>query len=134
MSGKCILTDEQQKEIVTRYKNGEKKADLAREYHVCFGTVVNTITRLTPGESFRNRQGRGEALTTAQKEWAYEQYCNGYTQAEIAEALFCDISVISHAIAGRPRIKKPLHYDFKKEGVKHGRNNTQQTDTECPHS
>lgn len=117
MSKRCILTDEQQKEIVARYKNGEKKADLAREYHVCFSTVVNTITRLTPGESFRNRQGRGESLTEPQKAWAYEQYCNGYSQSEIAVALYCDLSTIHRAIAGRPRIKKPLYYDFEKEGA-----------------
>lgn len=115
MSNRRRLTYEQKKEIVRRYKAGEKRAALAIEYGVCRSTIEKTITALTPGESFLDRRGNGEALTAAQKEWAYEQYCNGYTQFEIAEALFVSHCVVQKAIAGKPRIKKPLYYDFGKE-------------------
>lgn len=117
MSRKRVLTDEQKKEIVSRYKSGERRADLACAFNVSYGTVNNVISKLTPGESFHSRQGSSETLTEAQKEWAYKQYCKGYTQAEIAVALYCSPITINHAIAGRPRIKKPLHYDFEKEGA-----------------
>jgi predicted transcriptional regulator len=117
MSNKRKVSDEQRQEIVARYKNGERRKDLAREYNVSLQLICNIIAMLTHGESFRDRQGPGEALTKKQKEWAYEQYCNGYTQSEIADALFCDTVTVWRAINRRPRIKKPLHYDSEKEGA-----------------
>lgn len=56
-----------------------------------------------------------KALTRKQEEWAYEQWCNGYTRQEIANALFVSTKVISRAFRGRPRIKKILEYDFSEE-------------------
>ena len=112
-----FLSVEQKKEMVARYKSGEKRAALALEYNVTLNTVSRAIAEFAAGESFRSRQGRNGFLTDQQKAWAYEQYCNGYTMNEIAEALFVSYHTVYNAIAGRPCIKKPLHYDFEKEGA-----------------
>lgn len=112
-----FLSVEQKKEMVARYKNGEKRAALALEYNVTLNTVARAIAEFAAGESFRSRQGCNSTLSDHQKAWAYEQYCNGYTIGEIAEALFVSYQTTYNAIAGRPRIKKPLHYDFEKEGA-----------------
>ena len=112
-----FLSVEQKKEMVARYKNGEKRDALALEYNVTLNTVARAIAEYATGESFRSRQGNKCTLSDRQKAWAYEQYCNGYTLNEIAEALFVSYCTIYNAIAGRPRIKKPLHYDFEKEGA-----------------
>ena len=53
-------------------------------------------------------------LSWNEKEWAYEQWCNGRTQTEIAEALHCSVKTITRALHGRPKIKPVLHY--RKEG------------------
>lgn len=111
------LSVEQKKEMVARYKNGERRDALALEYNVTINTVDNAIAKYAAGESFRSRRGSHGFLSEHQKAWAYEQYCNGYTLNEIAEALYVSYCTIHHAIAGRPRIKKPLHYDFEKEGA-----------------
>ena len=112
-----FLSVEQKKEMVARYKNGEKRAALALEYNVSLNTVVLAIKKYAAGENFHSRHGSNGILSDQQKAWAYEQYCNGYTMNEIAEALFVSYHTVYNAIAGRPRIKKPLHYDFEKEGA-----------------
>ena len=112
-----FLSVEQKKEMVARYKNGEKRAALALKYNVTLNTVDKTIAKYAAGESFSYRRGNKCALSDHQKAWAYEQYCNGYTMNEIAEALFVSYGTVFNAIAGRPRIKKPLYYDFEKEGA-----------------
>lgn len=54
-------------------------------------------------------------LSWNEKEWAYEQWCNGRTQTEIAEALHCSVKTITRALHGRPKIKPVLHY--RKEDI-----------------
>ena len=50
-------------------------------------------------------------LSWKEKEWAYDQWCNGRTQKEIAEALHCSVKTITRAIHGRPKIKPVLQYE-----------------------
>ena len=54
-------------------------------------------------------------LSWNEKEWAYEQWCNGRIQTEIAEALHCSVKTITRALHGRPKIKPVLHY--RKEDI-----------------
>jgi len=54
-------------------------------------------------------------LTDKQVEWAYEKWCAGYTQEEIAEALYVCCSTVHYALKGRPRVRPPLVYDFTEE-------------------
>ena len=49
-------------------------------------------------------------LTFKEKEWAYDQWCNGRTQTEIAEALHCSVKTITRTLHGRPRIRPILKY------------------------
>lgn len=52
------------------------------------------------------------ALTPAQVEWAYEKWCLGYTQTQIAEALEVSSRTVFREIKklGRPRIRPKLIY------------------------
>ena len=58
-----------------------------------------------------SRFSKGEGiLTWKEKEWAYEKWCIGYTQLQIAQALHvCDKTVI-RALKDRPRIRPILEY------------------------
>ena len=49
-------------------------------------------------------------LDWKQKEWAYDQWCNGKTQEQIADALNVSIKTVSRALHGRPKIKPVLMY------------------------
>ena len=49
-------------------------------------------------------------LDWRQKEWAYDQWCNGKTQEQIADALNVSIKTVSRALHGRPKIKPVLMY------------------------
>lgn len=52
-------------------------------------------------------------LSEKQIKWAAEKHCEGYTLAEIAEALFVSFGTIQKSLYGR-KIKKPkLVYDFE---------------------
>lgn len=54
-------------------------------------------------------------LSEKQIKWAAEKYCEGYTQAEIAEALFVSLGTIQKNLYGM-KIKKPkLVYNFKED-------------------
>ena len=55
------------------------------------------------------------ALSDKQKEWAYTKWCEGYTQDQIADALYVCSRTIKRAINGRPRIRPILKYE-EKEG------------------
>lgn len=51
------------------------------------------------------------ALDNKQKEWAYQMWCVGYTQLQIAEALnVCEMTV-RRALKGRERIRPILKYE-----------------------
>ena len=58
-----------------------------------------------------------QALTHKEKEWAYEQWCKGYTLVEVAAAMNVCSKTIERAIHGRPRIKPVLVYERPKEEV-----------------
>lgn len=62
-----------------------------------------------------SRFQKGESiLTHKEKEWAYEKWCLGYTQIQIAHALHvCDKTII-RALHGRPRIRPILKYEEDK--------------------
>lgn len=55
---------------------------------------------------------KGEGiLSHKEKEWAYKQWCIGYTQIQIAQALHvCDKTII-RALKDRPRIRPVLVYE-----------------------
>lgn len=56
-----------------------------------------------------------QSLTHKEKEWAYEQWCKGYTLVEVAAAMNVCSKTIQRAIHGRPRIKPILVYERPKE-------------------
>ncbi len=54
-------------------------------------------------------------LSHKQREWAYARWCEGRTQAEIADALNVSIKTVNRALSGRVRIKSVLVYEEGKE-------------------
>ena len=54
---------------------------------------------------------RTKILTWKEKEWAYDQWCEGKTQAQIAEALNVSLNTLRRALHGRPKIKPVLQYE-----------------------
>lgn len=52
-----------------------------------------------------------KALTPKQIEWAYQKWCEGYTQQQISDALFVCEKTIRRAINSRPRIRPILKYE-----------------------
>lgn len=55
------------------------------------------------------------ALTNKQIQWAYEKWCEGYTQEQIADALFVCGKTIARALKGKPRIRPILVYNSEVE-------------------
>lgn len=51
------------------------------------------------------------ALSREEKEWTYKKWCEGYTQNQIADALFVSEKTIRRAINGRPRIRPVLKFN-----------------------
>lgn len=49
-------------------------------------------------------------LTKEQIEWAYDKWCLGYTQVQIADALYVCENTIQRALKGKPRIRPILKY------------------------
>ena len=61
------------------------------------------------------RYSIGESiLSLDEQEWAYEKWCAGYTQTEIAKALFVSHTTIGRVLAGRKKEKAPLVYEGRK--------------------
>lgn len=59
---------------------------------------------------------KGETvLSHKQKEWAYTQWCLGYTQTQIAEAFNVCVKTVQRAIHGRPKIRPILVYNEREE-------------------
>lgn len=50
------------------------------------------------------------SLSAKEKEWAYDQWCKGYTQEEVAEALFVCKKTVQRALRGRKKVKPVLVY------------------------
>jgi DNA-binding transcriptional regulator LsrR (DeoR family) len=57
----------------------------------------------------------GKALSYKQIEWAYDKWCIGYTQSQIAEALHVCEKTITRALNNKPRIRPVLKYDKEEE-------------------
>ena len=53
------------------------------------------------------------ALSTKQKEWAYEKWCQGYTQRQIADALFVCEKTIRRALKNKPKTRPILKYEME---------------------
>ena len=56
-----------------------------------------------------------KALTHKETEWAYQKWCEGYTQQQIADALFVCEKTIRRAINERPRIRPILKYEERED-------------------
>lgn len=52
-----------------------------------------------------------KSLTIKQIEWAYDKWCLGYTQMQIADALNVCEKTVQRALRGRTRIRSVLQYD-----------------------
>ena len=52
-----------------------------------------------------------KALDLKKTEWAYRQWCLGYTQIQIADALFVCEKTIARALKNKPRIRPILKYE-----------------------
>lgn len=49
-------------------------------------------------------------LDYKQKEWAYDMWCLGYTQRQIADALFVSEKTICRILNGKQRVRPILKY------------------------
>lgn len=58
----------------------------------------------------RKRWGEVSSLSFKQKEWAYDMWCLGYTQMQIADALFVCEKTVQRALKNKPRIRPILIY------------------------
>ena len=97
--------------------NGKRqtKDQWADEYHINRGTLD---TRLKHGWSIEKALttpvmncGIKKALSTEQKEWVYNKWCEGCTQRYIAQVLKVSEKTVRKAIHGRPRIRPVLKYE-----------------------
>ena len=59
----------------------------------------------------------GKILTTKEIAWAYEKWCEGHTQEQIAEALFVCEKTVNRALKGKPRIRPRLVYNREEAGT-----------------
>ena len=59
-----------------------------------------------------------KALAPKEIEWAYQKWCEGYTQQQIADALFVCEKTIRRAINERPRIRPILKYEEREDNAR----------------
>lgn len=59
--------------------------------------------------------GRHKLLTEKQIEWARQKLFEGYTQKEVAAALYVPQATLSRTLDGNIPQRPPLVYDFSKE-------------------
>ena len=52
------------------------------------------------------KSGRKPILSEDEITWAYEKWCEGYTQQQIADALYVERRTVAFALRDKPR-KKP---------------------------
>lgn len=50
-------------------------------------------------------------LNQKKKEWAYQKWCEGFRQLDIAMALGVSEKTIQRTISGKPRIRPVLRYE-----------------------
>lgn len=60
---------------------------------------------------------RETLLTQQEKEWAYTKWCEGYTQNQIADALYCCTKTVARAMKGKPRVRPVLIYPGERDAV-----------------
>lgn len=51
------------------------------------------------------------ALDKEQVRWAYTKWCEGYTQQQIADALYVCEKTVHRSLKNKPRIRQILVYD-----------------------
>lgn len=54
-------------------------------------------------------------LSHKEREWAYIKWCEGYTQEQIANALYVSVHTITRAFKGKPKIRPALKYEPKEK-------------------
>lgn len=59
------------------------------------------------------KRGRKPILGEEEKAWAYEKWCEGYTQQQIADALYVERRTLTNAFRGKQRIRPKLVYTGK---------------------
>lgn len=59
------------------------------------------------------KRGRKPILGEEEKAWAYEKWCEGYTQQQIADALYVERRTLTNALKDKPRIRPKLVYTGK---------------------
>lgn len=52
-----------------------------------------------------------KVLTKEEEEWAYKKWCEGYTQQQIADALYVCARTVRRSLKNKPRIRPNLVYD-----------------------
>lgn len=52
-----------------------------------------------------------KVLTKHEEEWAYQKWCEGYTQQQIADALYVCEKTVRRSLKNKPRIRPILIYD-----------------------
>ena len=50
-------------------------------------------------------------MSEEEKAWAYKKWCEGYTQQQIADALYVERRTIGLAFKDKPRIRPKLVYE-----------------------
>ena len=50
-------------------------------------------------------------FSNKEKKWAYDMWCLGYTQMQIADALHVCERTVRRALKGKPRIRPILKYE-----------------------
>ena len=70
-----------------------------------------------PRRDVKNWNSRPHLLSQKQIDWAYKQWCLGYTYDEIAAALFCSNKTIlrEFKMRGFKKVRPKLIYDFSQE-------------------
>lgn len=54
-----------------------------------------------------------KALTKEQEKWAYDKWCVGYSQEEIADALFVSSRTIARTLCNKVKVKPTLTCEWK---------------------
>ena len=101
-------TDKQCIQSVFEKYEALSKADVVEVKH---GEWIEKEEVCSCGE--RNEEKNKKTLTPEQQEWAYQMWCLGYTQMQIADALFVCEKTIYRCIKGKPRIRPVLIYEKK---------------------
>lgn len=52
-----------------------------------------------------------KSLTKEEEKWAYQKWCEGYTQQQIADALYVCEKTVRRSLKNKPRIRPSLVYD-----------------------